>query len=53
LSLILTTAFVALALWRGGYPPVALYGGAIWTFLLAMIVSMPLVTSHVTRRAKG
>ena len=52
-SLAVTAAFVLLALWRGGYPLVALYGGAIWTFLLSMIVSMPLVTSRFARRAKG
>lgn len=37
----------------GGYPPVARIGGAVWVGLLSLIVSMPIVTSRVKRRARG
>lgn len=36
-----------------GYPVVARVGGAVWVFLLSMIVSLPLVTSYFKRRHKG
>jgi hypothetical protein len=41
--------FVAATL-KGGYPDVARLGGAIWVFVLAMIVTMPLVTSWFKQR---
>jgi len=53
LSLLTATAFVGLAWARGGYPEVAVYGGAAWVFVLSMIVSMPLVTAAVKRRFQG
>lgn len=37
----------------GPYPPVARFGGVIWSFMLSMIVTMPLVTSAVKKRAKA
>lgn len=46
-------AFLALATWKGGYPPVTIYGGAVWVFVLSMIVTMPIVTSYFKRRYKG
>jgi hypothetical protein len=37
----------------GGYAAVARVGGAVWVWLLSLIVSMPLVTSRVKRRWRG
>lgn len=39
----------------GEYPLVARVGGAVWVWVLSLIVSMPLVTSRVKKRwqAKG
>ncbi len=34
----------------GGYPWVARIGGAVWIFVLALIITMPLVTSTVKKR---
>lgn len=44
--------FLAASL-AGGYPPVAKIGGMVWVGLLSLIVSMPIITSRVKRRAKG
>lgn len=54
-SISLATVAVFLVLVRvvGGYPPAAIYGGAVWTFLLSMIVTMPVVTARVKRRARA
>lgn len=32
------------------YPPVARYGGAVWVFLLSMIIAMPIVIPYVKRK---
>ncbi len=53
LSLGVVALFLILAWIVGGYPPAAIYGGAVWSFLLSMIVSMPLVTAHFKRRARA
>lgn len=47
---------VALLFWViasliGDYPPVARIGGAVWVLLLTTIVTMPIVTSEVKKRA--
>lgn len=34
----------------GGYPRAAVVGGAIWSFILSMIVTMPLYTSYFKRK---
>lgn len=34
----------------GGYPTPAVIGGAVWSFILSMIVTMPLYTSYFKRR---
>lgn len=52
ISLALALGFLALATTLGQYPTVARFGGAIWVFLLSMIVTMPLVTSYFKRRYK-
>ncbi len=35
----------------GDYPSVARIGGAVWVLLLTTIVTMPMVTSEVKKRA--
>ncbi len=45
LSGLAALAFYGGAQLKGGYPPVAVYGGALWVFLLSMIVTMPMVTA--------
>jgi hypothetical protein len=49
-SLTLAGAFYVAATAIGSYTEVAKVGGAVWVFLLSMIVSMPLVTSAVKAR---
>ncbi len=44
--------FIAATL-AGKYTDVARIGGAIWVLLLALIVTMPLVTSQVKKRLKA
>lgn len=34
----------------GDYPPVARYGGAIWVFILTLIITMPIVIPKVKRK---
>lgn len=51
-SLAVVGLFLILARLVGGYPPAAIYGGAVWSFLLSMIVTMPLVTAYFKRRAR-
>ena len=46
------TGFAALALQQGSYSPVAIAGGAFWVGLLTLIVSMPLSTAYIKRRAR-
>lgn len=53
ISLAVVALFLILVKVVGGYPPAAMYGGAVWTFLLSMIVTMPVVTAHFKRRARG
>jgi membrane protein YdbS with pleckstrin-like domain len=52
ISLAVVTLFLILAWIVGSYPPAAIYGGAVWSFLLSMIVTMPLVTAYFKRRAR-
>jgi hypothetical protein len=37
----------------GDYSWVARIGGAVWIFILAMIITMPLITSAVKKRANN
>ncbi|HEY82334.1 MAG TPA: hypothetical protein G4O01_03475 [Dehalococcoidia bacterium] len=37
----------------GEYTPVERIGGAVWVFLLSMIILMPVVTSAVKKRVKA
>ncbi len=53
ISLAVVGLFLMLARVVGGYPPAAIYGGAVWRFLLSMIVTMPVVTAHFKRRARA
>ncbi|PKM47851.1 MAG: hypothetical protein CVV03_01335 [Firmicutes bacterium HGW-Firmicutes-8] len=34
----------------GNYPVVARYGGAIWVFILTIIISMPLVIPRIKKK---
>ncbi|MBI4199748.1 MAG: hypothetical protein HY535_04685 [Chloroflexi bacterium] len=52
-SLAVVGLFLMLARVVGGYPPAAIYGGAVWSFLLSMIVTMPVVTAYVKRRVRA
>ena len=45
LSIVSALAFLSLARWAGEAPPVAIWGGTVWVFILSMIISMPLVTA--------
>jgi hypothetical protein len=36
--------------WRGDYSWVARAGGAVWVFLLSMIITMPLITSYYKKK---
>jgi hypothetical protein len=42
--------FFAATSLSGPYPAVARFGGAVWIFVLAVIVTMPLVIPHVQAR---
>lgn len=53
ISLAVVALFLILARWVGGYSPAAIYGGAVWSFLLSMIVTMPVITAYLKRRAKA
>lgn len=53
ISLAVVAVFLILVRSVGGYPPAAIYGGAVWSFLLSMIVTMPVVTSYFKWRARG
>ncbi len=46
ISLAAALLFMAATIVAGGYTPVARFGGAAWVFMLAMIVSMPVVTAR-------
>jgi hypothetical protein len=45
----LAIAFIFLVAATLGYDAVARFGGAIWVFMLTMIVTMPIVTSRFKR----
>lgn len=52
LSALIALAFLGLATVKGDYPDVARFGGALWVFMLSMIVTMPLVTSWCKKRSQ-
>lgn len=49
-SLVIVAFFLILTQIVGGYPRAAIVGGAIWSFILSMIVTMPLYTSYFKKR---
>lgn len=49
-SLAIAAAFIAAARATGS-PPVAQYGGALWVFVLSLLITLPLVTPVLRRRA--
>jgi hypothetical protein len=55
LSISLGTALLFLlgASLGSGYPAVARLGGAVWVWLLSLIVAMPLVTARVKKERRG
>jgi len=53
ISLAVVALFLILVRVVGGYPSAAIYGGAVWSFLLSMIVTMPVVTAAVKRRVRA
>ena len=44
-------AFFLLATVAGDYTGVARFGGAVWVFILSLIVTMPLVTARYKQRS--
>lgn len=52
-SLAIVGLFLLLTRLVGGYPRAAIVGGAIWSFILSMIVTMPLVTNYFKRTRRG
>jgi hypothetical protein len=52
ISLIGALVFFAVTTFSGTYPPVARYGGAVWVFILLMIVLMPVVITRVRKRSR-
>jgi len=52
-SLAIAGLFVFLTQVVGGYPKAAMIGGAIWSFVLTMIVTMPLYGSYFRRKRRG
>ena len=52
-SLGVVVLFLTLTELVGGYRVAAVVGGAIWSFILSMIVTMPLYTSHFKRQRMG
>ena len=51
LSVAAALVFQVLARWVGEAPPLAVWGGTVWVFVLSMIISMPLVTGWIKRRS--
>lgn len=52
-SLGVAALFLILTQIVGGYPKAAVVGGAIWSFILSMLVTMPLYTSYFKKRRTG
>ena len=53
LSLAAALAFFLVTVLTGDYSWVARVGGAVWVFLLSMIILMPTVTPWVRKRLEG
>jgi hypothetical protein len=51
ISLAVALIFLAVATLTG-YDAVARFGGALWVFMLSMIVTMPVVTSRLKRASR-
>lgn len=52
-ALIMGGVFFLLTSLGEGYNIVSRYGGAVWVFLLSLIIALPTVTPIVKRRLKG
>lgn len=53
ISLAVVALFLALTRLTAEYPPAAVWGGAVWVFILSMIVTMPVVTARLKKRRAG
>jgi hypothetical protein len=53
ISVGLALFFLLITSLTGNYPLVARVGGAVWVGLLSLIVSMPIVISHVKKQLYG
>jgi len=53
LSLAAAAAFLLVTVLTGDYGWVARLGGAVWLFVLSMIILMPVVIPRVKRRVAG
>ena len=53
ISLAAALSFAIIASALGRYTPAAVYGGAMWVFLLTMIVTMPTITPWMKSRYKS
>ena len=52
-SLAAAAAFLLVTVLTGDYRLVARLGGAVWVFVLSMIILMPVIIPRVKRRAAG
>lgn len=53
ISLGIALTFFLASSFVGTYPLVAKIGGTVWVGLLSLIVSMPIVTSHIKRKSQN
>ena len=53
ISALLAGLFFTVATLSGQHGAVARYGGTAWVFLLAMIITMPIIIPFWKRRLKG
>jgi hypothetical protein len=53
LSAAVAISFFFIARWMVEAPPLAIFGGMVWVFILSMIVSLPLITGWMRRRGNG
>lgn len=49
-SLVLSLAFLAVTSLIGDYDAMSRYGGAIWVFILGLIIALPTVTPMIKRK---
>ena len=52
-SLLAAAAFFGAARWVGGAPALAIWGGAVWVFVLSTIITLPLLAALPVRLPKA